>query len=380
MAAVFLRPGHADPALGADAAAECAAVRVAVARPVRIEGAGGDLLGEERAHLVRAASRIRAAGGSGSKLQVAVMCVHRERDQRPEFVGAARGDHAAELGRPIAFVAEVVAPGEHAQREAMQHVLLGEADRAVHLMRDRGAFLRRPRRERILAAAASRNTRVVECVACARSRRRPSRQRRARPRPRRRAARGSAAPPGIFRSAARRRRARWRSAPLIVEDRFERAGGLHAAHRRSPSASARSASKPAGAGAMRSGLHAIERHGVRWHRRRDCGRRPARQAVVSTSAIAARPRRRARRCASRRLANGTPRARAAQRAVGVQRDAVARPRRARPSSRPAGAFDARRAPAASRRAAFRRAAPRARSVRRRRERQSRRRDSAPEPP
>ena len=73
--AVFLRPGHADPALGADAPAEGAVVRVAVARPVRIEGAGGDLLGEERAHFLRAARRIRAAGGSD---RTADCAAHRE--------------------------------------------------------------------------------------------------------------------------------------------------------------------------------------------------------------------------------------------------------------------------------------------------------------
>ena len=48
--AVFLRPGHADPAFGADALAEGGIVRIAVAGTVRIEGAGGDLLGQKRAH------------------------------------------------------------------------------------------------------------------------------------------------------------------------------------------------------------------------------------------------------------------------------------------------------------------------------------------
>ena len=160
-------------------------------------------------------------------------------------------DVLAELGRPIALVAEIVAPGEHAQREAMQDVLLGEADRAEHLMRDGGAF------GRGFGAADFRGGRfeengVVEFAARARSCRRPSRRPRARRRLRRRAAQDSAARPGISRSAARRRRARWHSATLSVEDRLQRAGGLHAAHGRSPSASARSWSKPAGAARPRA--------------------------------------------------------------------------------------------------------------------------------
>ena len=43
----------------------------------------------------------------------------------------------------MAFAAKIVAPRQHAQREAMQHVLVGEADRAEHLMRDGRAFRRR---------------------------------------------------------------------------------------------------------------------------------------------------------------------------------------------------------------------------------------------
>src|SRR6476469_8297144 len=64
-------------------------------------------------------------------------------DERPEFVRAARRDPVAEGGGPIALIAEVVAPGEHAQRVAVQDMLRGETDRAMHLMRDGGAFLRR---------------------------------------------------------------------------------------------------------------------------------------------------------------------------------------------------------------------------------------------
>ena len=50
--AVFLWPGHADPALGADAAAELLRMRVAVTGTVRIERTTRHLVGEERAHLV----------------------------------------------------------------------------------------------------------------------------------------------------------------------------------------------------------------------------------------------------------------------------------------------------------------------------------------
>ena len=64
-------------------------------------------------------------------------------DQRPQFVGAARGDALAELDRPVAFGAEIVAPRQRAQRVAVQDVLDGEADRAVHLMGDGAAFFGR---------------------------------------------------------------------------------------------------------------------------------------------------------------------------------------------------------------------------------------------
>src|ERR1700691_929205 len=58
----------------------------------------------------------------------------------PEFVGAALSGALAELICPVAFVAEIVAPGQHAQRKAMQHVLLCKADRAEDLVRNGGAF------------------------------------------------------------------------------------------------------------------------------------------------------------------------------------------------------------------------------------------------
>src|ERR1700730_9147090 len=61
----------------------------------------------------------------------------------PCAVGSARGsDNAPEL-RPMARAAETVAPRQEAQGEAVQDVLLGEADRAVHLMGDGRALLRR---------------------------------------------------------------------------------------------------------------------------------------------------------------------------------------------------------------------------------------------
>ena len=45
----------------------------------------------------------------------------------------------AKLGRPIAFIAEVVTPGQHPQREAVENVFLGETDGAEHLMCNRRA-------------------------------------------------------------------------------------------------------------------------------------------------------------------------------------------------------------------------------------------------
>src|SRR5262249_12449217 len=50
MPAVFFWPGHTDPALSADSFAEIAVMRVAMARPMRIESAFGDFVGEKRAH------------------------------------------------------------------------------------------------------------------------------------------------------------------------------------------------------------------------------------------------------------------------------------------------------------------------------------------
>ena len=172
----------------------------------RHESAGGDFLGEKGAHLLRAASHIPAAGGSDRNCR---SMRSSRRHQRPEVVGAAPRDQLAELCRPIAFAAEIVAPRQHAQREAMQNVFLGEADGAEHLMRDRGALgggfagadFGRGGFQNITARRKSRS---------ARWRRRQNRRPRARRRSRRLAARDFAAWPGICRSAVRMRRAHWR--------------------------------------------------------------------------------------------------------------------------------------------------------------------------
>ena len=52
VAAVFFRPGHADPAFGADPLAEGAILRVAMTRPVGNEGPGRHFLGDEGAHFL----------------------------------------------------------------------------------------------------------------------------------------------------------------------------------------------------------------------------------------------------------------------------------------------------------------------------------------
>src|SRR5262245_14436699 len=54
----------------------------------------------------------------------------------PERVGAALGDRASELGGPVAFTAEPGPPRPEAPRHELQRVLVGEADRAVHLVSD----------------------------------------------------------------------------------------------------------------------------------------------------------------------------------------------------------------------------------------------------
>ena len=66
----------------------------------------------------------------------------------------------------MTFVAEIVPPGQHPQREAVQHVLLGETDGAENLMRNRrtlGCGLCGAN----LGGAASRNTASSNASACA---------------------------------------------------------------------------------------------------------------------------------------------------------------------------------------------------------------------
>src|SRR6185312_8840770 len=105
------RPGHADPAFGANPLAEFRIVRVAMTGTMRIECTRGDFLGEKRTHLRaqlfafgRQADLVEVEGGGHAILSSA------GRDKRPEFVGTAPGDVLAKLGCPVAVIAEVVAP------------------------------------------------------------------------------------------------------------------------------------------------------------------------------------------------------------------------------------------------------------------------------
>src|SRR4051794_16544795 len=130
-------------------------MRVAVTWAMRIEGAARHLLGEEGAHLVTQFVALRRQAYLVELERGRHAIPLAGRDQRPELVRAARRDLVPELNRPGALVAEVVPPREHAQRVAVQDVLVGEADRAVHLMRDScaglggfgGAYFRRGRFE-----------------------------------------------------------------------------------------------------------------------------------------------------------------------------------------------------------------------------------------
>src|SRR5580704_15199582 len=60
-------------------------------------------------------------------------------DEGPERVGAPRRDHAAKPLGPEGLVAEFLAPAPQPPGRMVQGVLIGEAHRAMHLMRDRGA-------------------------------------------------------------------------------------------------------------------------------------------------------------------------------------------------------------------------------------------------
>src|SRR5207245_3905841 len=65
------------------------------------------------------------------------------RDGWPERVGSPAGDLPPERGGPPALTAELGAPGPEPPRDELEVVLVGEAERAVHLMRDRRADPRR---------------------------------------------------------------------------------------------------------------------------------------------------------------------------------------------------------------------------------------------
>jgi len=69
MAAILLRPGHADPAALADPAAKLLCIDVFAIGLERVEGAAGNLVGEKRAHFLaqafafgRQADRIETEG------------------------------------------------------------------------------------------------------------------------------------------------------------------------------------------------------------------------------------------------------------------------------------------------------------------------------
>src|SRR5262245_58230488 len=55
---------------------------------------------------------------------------------RPQAIGAVGGDQSPELDRPGALVAEIVAPGPQAAREAVQDMLLREPDGTQYLVGD----------------------------------------------------------------------------------------------------------------------------------------------------------------------------------------------------------------------------------------------------
>src|SRR2546429_9905984 len=119
--AFFLRPGIANPALGAHAAGKFFVVRIAMPGMMRFEGARRDFFGEKGTHaraqclaFRRKAYLVETENGAHASIRSA------GGNERPEFVGAARRDTVAERGGPVALIAEVVAPSEHAQRVTVQ--------------------------------------------------------------------------------------------------------------------------------------------------------------------------------------------------------------------------------------------------------------------
>src|SRR5262245_53512460 len=118
LSTVVVRPGHADPALGADAAAELGIVQVALPGLGRVEGAGRHLLGDKGPHLLpqrlalrRETDLIETEGcGHGlARFRVGGRLSARG-DKGPELLSAARGHAAAERRRPMTFIAEIITP------------------------------------------------------------------------------------------------------------------------------------------------------------------------------------------------------------------------------------------------------------------------------
>src|SRR6266852_8097646 len=83
-------------------------------------------------------SSLHSGGKStGSKWKLMAIVASRSLgDERPQRVGAALGDHMAELGGPVRLVAEFLAPRPQAARRMVQRVLVGKAHRTMHLMGD----------------------------------------------------------------------------------------------------------------------------------------------------------------------------------------------------------------------------------------------------
>src|SRR5271156_4532909 len=140
--AVFLGPGHADPTLGSDLAAELARERALAV--MRGKGPGFLLLAQKRADLLaqflglgRQFDRVEAKAGGHRVLTIARAYEYRGSssvlsDEGPKLVGAGRRDHPAEALGPDRLVAELLAPRPQPARRMVQRMLVGEAHRAVH--------------------------------------------------------------------------------------------------------------------------------------------------------------------------------------------------------------------------------------------------------
>ena len=116
VAAVFFRPGHADPALGADLAGKGFGNRERRPLAVGRERAGLDLLAQEGAHLLpqflcfgRQVDRVEMKIVGHRRL--AILSLGALRQERPELLGALLGDQLAEPPGPQRLVAELLAPG-----------------------------------------------------------------------------------------------------------------------------------------------------------------------------------------------------------------------------------------------------------------------------